>query len=290
MKYDLDEEIRVLSYLNPPLSRWMLPLSNLFLSLFSHHGEKIMLRSIDGGSFTSRLIKGGGKRLILYFHGGAFIYKAASYHYRLALDYAFSTESDVLLVDYRLSPENKYPKAVEDALSAYLWALEKEGVEEIALMGDSAGASVAVSLMIEIIERSLPSPRFLMLIYPVVTPSATESKKIYFDTPVWNSRKNEKMWSYYLGDIPFLSPFDFPHPELFPPTYIETAEFDALSGEGILFGEFLERSGVEVDTERVPGVPHGYDMIGRAGIVKRMMIRRIDYICRNFRLTELKNK
>ncbi len=282
MKYKLDEGIRVLSFFKPPLYSWMVGKANLFLSLFARGGEKIRIERDDKTSFSSLLIKGGNRGLILYFHGGAFVYKAAPYHYRLVKEYASTAGCDVLLVDYSLAPKNKYPKATEDAKDAYMWVIERMKYNKIVLMGDSAGASIALSLMAEITRLSLPSPLCMMLIYPVVAPIETETKKIFFDTPIWNSRLDKKMWSFYLGDTPFMSPLDSPYASLFPPTYIETAEFDALRGEGELLASFLREKGVRTDFFTVPRVPHGFDMIRGSDIAQKMISRREEYI-----LTEL---
>ena len=281
-RYPLDESLRSLLLIHTPLSRPLFPLSSAFMSSFTLTSDsEVKVTKVNTGSCRSILVtpKGGEKYpVLLLLHGGAFVYKAAPYHYRNVREYAVRGRCRVLMPDYRLSPKWKYPAAVEDALLAYRWVLDNISPASIAVGGDSAGGEIALSLTERVIEEGIAKPRFLMLVYPVVTPRGTETKDLYKDTPVWNSVLNGRVWKLYLGDVEYRDVLDSPDLPSFPPCYIETAEFDALRGDGKMLAGVLEESGVEVSYRCVMGTCHGYDMISSSPITKKSMEIRIRYI------------
>ncbi len=180
MKYKLDKDLRKLSLIKTPMCPLLFPLSSLLLGLCSFKRkkgikiEREIIDNEDGTSFKVVLLTPlGGKNdlpLILYLHGGAYVYKAAVHHYRLMEEYCLKASCRILFVDYSISPGRKYPTAVEEAVKAYKWAIEELGVDRIAVMGDSAGGEIAISGVMRLLDEDLPCPSFLSLVYPVVAP------------------------------------------------------------------------------------------------------------------------
>lgn len=84
-------------------------------------------------------------RVLLWFHGGAFVLGSSASWRRFACDVATAGRVTVLLPDYRLAPEHPFPAAHEDALAACAW-LDRQGVppERRAIGGDSAGGNLAI--------------------------------------------------------------------------------------------------------------------------------------------------
>lgn len=92
----------------------------------------------------------------------------------------------------------------------------------------------------------------------------TNSMKKFSDTPLWNSKNNKRMWSYYCKnlkgeEIYSVSPMHNSLPQIIPDTYIETAEYDCLHDEGILYGKKLREAGANVEINETRGTIHGYD-------------------------------
>lgn len=183
--------------------------------------------------------------------------------------------------DYSLSPEMRYPAAVLETVALYRWARDNLS-SSVALAGDSAGGEIALSTTLRIIGEGMEAPQFLMLIYPVVAPVMTESKRRFSDTPVWSSRLDEKMWRLYLGEEEYRSVLESPLLSSFPPVYIETPVVDALHDEGVMLAEKLEEKGVSVVHHDISGAPHGYDMILSSPLVKESMEARKNYIMRRW--------
>ena len=87
-------------------------------------------------------------RVLLWFHGGAFILGSSASWRRFACDVARAGRVSVLLPDYRLAPEHPFPAAYEDALACCAW-LDAQGVavEHRAIGGDSAGGNLALGAL-----------------------------------------------------------------------------------------------------------------------------------------------
>ncbi len=259
----------------------LFPPANLFLRLFTlHSGSGIRVRryTISGLPVLDVAPEGaaGNIPVIIYLHGGAFVYRAAPYHYKNVREYALSG-CRVLMPDYSLSPKNKYPSAVLETVALYRWAGESL-TPHVSLAGDSAGGEIALSATLRIIEEGMERPQFLMLIYPVVAPVMTESKRKFTDTPVWSAALNEKMWKLYLGEEEYRSVLLSPLLSSFPPVYIETPVLDALHDDGAMLVEKLREKGVSVVHRDIPAAPHGYDMVLSSPVVKESMETRKQFI------------
>ena len=63
-----------------------------------------------------------------------------------------------------------------------------------------------------------------------------------------------------------------------PPAYIETAEFDCLHDDGILYAELLRNAGIEVVLNETKGTIHGYDIVQRSPVTKASLEARIRFM------------
>jgi len=82
---------------------------------------------------------------IMYLHGGAYIAGSAEAHRHLAGHIAHRTGAATFLPDYRLAPEHPFPAALDDAWSAWQGLIGAN--KRVALVGDSAGGGLALSLL-----------------------------------------------------------------------------------------------------------------------------------------------
>ena len=105
----------------------------------------------------------------LYLHGGGYVIGSARTHRELAKRLSAATGGAVLTPDYRLAPENPFPAAVEDAVSAYEWLLDQgRAPETLAIAGDSAGGGLAVAALLSLRDRWLPMPSCAACLSPWV--------------------------------------------------------------------------------------------------------------------------
>ncbi len=230
---------------------------------------------------------------LIYVHGGAFSYKASAYHKKLACIYAMRARCRVFFPDYHLTPKYPYPAAYADVLALYRHLLEhsdalRVGRERIGLAGDSAGAALAALICARYEREGLVRPCLQMLVYPLADVSMqTDSMQRFPDTPLWNARNNQRMWAYYCKGLPAeeactVSPLHSSLPRVIPDAYIETAEYDCLHDEGVLYGEKLRAAGAKVELNETKGTIHGYDCALHTKIAAENIEKRVSFLRKGF--------
>ena len=213
------------------------------------------------------------QKILLYIHGGGFVYRGAKNHYNFCRKLAEEGLCKVVYVDYRLAYKYKYPIPIEDAFAAYKYILKrKKKYKKVIIGGDSAGGCLAIDVIRKAKKFKLYIPDYLLLFYPVLDKRMiTESMKKYTDTPIWNSVQNKKMWDLYLnGDEKYISPGEMNDVSFMPKTYIETAEYDCLHDEAIEFAEKLKKAQIDVVVNETKKTMHGFDM--KNGKITRKVI------------------
>ena len=147
----------------------------------SYDGEKIKILTFEPKEVKT-------DKILLYVHGGCFVYRGALNHFNFCEKLASNGLCKVVYVDYRLAYKHKYPTSIEDAFAAYKDIINhKKDSNKILVCGDSAGGCIAVDVVRKAKEQNLYIPDCLMLLYPVLDKRMkTESMKRFTDTPIWN--------------------------------------------------------------------------------------------------------
>lgn len=219
-----------------------------------------------------------GKRpLLLFFHGGGFMYGDLDSHDAVCRFVAERSGVRVLAVDYRLAPEHPFPAAYDDALAAYRWLVDHAAEvgadpQRLAVGGDSAGGNLAAGVAIEAARAGLPLA-FQLLVYPATdavrhTESAAAYAEGFYLTRAFMDLANDT----YVGDgdlkDPRVSPLYADLPPGLAPAYVVTAGFDPLRDEGEAYARRLADAGVPVELRRFPEQIHGFFNVvgvGRSG-------------------------
>lgn len=206
------------------------------------------------------------KYVILYCHGGGYSTGSRIYARTLTTKLAMSTSMDVLCFDYRLSPENPYPAATEDAMKAwdYLMLLGY-GARDIIIAGDSAGGNLALSLVLKLKEEGRLLPRGLMLLSPWtdLTSSGKSHETRAGADPVLDEAYLERMIQNYAAgqDLknPLISPLfgDFTG---FPPTYIQVGNNEILLSDATALHKKMIKENVSVKLDIFKGMWHVFQM------------------------------
>lgn len=112
---------------------------------------------------------GAGRPVLLYFHGGGFVFGSIRTHGMLVGALARAAGARTFAVTYRLGPEHPAPVAQQDAVRAYHYLLS-EGIEpeRIVLAGDSAGGTMVLNTLIELRNSGAPLPAAGVAISPWV--------------------------------------------------------------------------------------------------------------------------
>jgi acetyl esterase/lipase len=210
-------------------------------------------------------IKVGGqssKGVILYFHGGVFVIGSAKTSVSLVSDLARRSGASAITVDYRLAPENPYPAAVDDAVSAYEGLLGN-GIDptQIVLAGESAGGGLVVSALVALRDsgRPLPSCAYLMSPYADLTLTGdTLGLKRDRDPLLSPEALRARVLDYVGGGDaadPLISPI-FAKLEGLPPLLIQTGSNEVLLSDSLRLAATAAIADVPVIMEVVPGAPH----------------------------------
>ncbi|MBA2340033.1 MAG: alpha/beta hydrolase [Pyrinomonadaceae bacterium] len=98
--------------------------------------------------------------IILYVHGGGYVSCSAATHRPITAALARLSRRRVFSINYRLAPEHRFPAALDDAVAAYRWLLEHEGMpaSAISLAGDSAGGGLVLGILLRARDGGLPLP------------------------------------------------------------------------------------------------------------------------------------
>ncbi len=142
------------------------------MQVFRHETRQTprSLRPIEGSK--------GRPKLILYLHGGAFIYPPVFFHWRFLHDLCLRTHCNALLPVYPKSPEYDCEYSVKTILDFYKNLSESKLYEEIHLVGDSAGACLCLILAQEAHKNGWQEPTTTTLLSPCVDLSHTKEKEM----------------------------------------------------------------------------------------------------------------
>ena len=138
-----------------------------------------VFKHLDKRSSALRQAQGPQKRkLILYLHGGAFIYPPVFFHWRFLHDLCLRTHCDALLPVYPKSPEYTCEFSVKTVLDFYNNISESKLYEEIHLVGDSAGACLCLIVAQKAHKNGWQKPTTTTLLSPCVDLSHTREKEM----------------------------------------------------------------------------------------------------------------
>jgi epsilon-lactone hydrolase len=108
-----------------------------------------------------------GHKVILYIHGGAYIFGSAHANSTGMIPISDQTGIQVLAVDYRLAPESPFPAGLQDCKTVYCWLL-RHGyrAQDIVILGESAGGGLALAAALSLRDEGTPLPSALVLLSP----------------------------------------------------------------------------------------------------------------------------
>jgi acetyl esterase len=226
---------------------------------------------VSGGFVPVRVLMPSGppRGVIAYFHGGGWMLGDIAGYDRLGRLLAQRTGCTVVLVDYRLAPEYRFPVAVDDSWAALRWVSEHltdfaAPDAPLIVAGDSAGGNLSAVLALRARAAGGPTLALQLLIYP-----ATDCD---LETTSYRDPANQLMlsretaswfWDHYVPVPaarlhPDAAPLRAPDLSRLPPGVIVTAEHDVLRDEGELYATRLLKAGVPVRSRRFDGQMHGF--------------------------------
>ena len=211
---------------------------------------------------------------ILYIHGAGWVFGNAHTHDRLVRELAVGTGAAVVFPEYSLSPEARYPVAIEQEYAVARW-ITTEGASKdldptrLVIAGDSVGGNMAAALTIMAKQRGEVDFKAQALFYPVTDASFDTASYHQFAEGYW-LRRDAMLWFWdqYTTDPDeraeiTASPLRATAEDLagLPKALVINGEADVLRDEGEAYARHLRAAGVDVTATRYGGAIHDFMMV-----------------------------
>ncbi|MEO5840723.1 MAG: alpha/beta hydrolase [Acidimicrobiales bacterium] len=213
-------------------------------------------------AFLQTRAGGDDDPLVIYFHGGGYRIASALAYRAYCSNFAARAGVRVLNVDYRLAPENPFPAAVEDAISAYRWALANgTPASRIVIAGDSAGGGLTAAALLAIRDRGLDTPAGAICLSPWVdltNTNETYTTRSSADKMFSLASATEASGLYLQGQdpkLPLVSPV-FADLAGLPPLLILVGDAEVLLDDSRALAARASDAGVANELFIYPDMPH----------------------------------
>ncbi len=224
--------------------------------------------TIRGSWFVSK--QAGPRVTVLYLHGGGYSFYPKAYANLIAL-ITLAAQSRTFALDYRLSPEYRFPAQLEDALGAYRWLLDNgNDPNQLIVGGDSAGGNLALALLLCLRDLKLPFPKLTFALSP---PTDFEAGIEYEGTSLvtneafdWVDRRMLVKWADWFCQPtqrrdPYVSPANADLRDL-SPIYIQAGRAEILYDSIATFASRAKSQGADVVLDSWADMNHDFQMFG----------------------------
>lgn len=222
---------------------------------------------------------------LIYLHGGGWTLFSLDTHDRVMREYAGRSGATVIGVDYALSPESRFPRALEQTIGAVEW-LHARGGElgidpaRLAIGGDSAGGNLAVAAALKLRdEGNRGLLRAILLNYAALDSECSARAVEQYGGAAFMLADEEmrQFWVNYLESPeaarnPYVCPARADLRGL-PPTFLTIAQCDLLAEQNLVFAQALREAAVETRAVVYPGATHSFL---EAVAVARVAVRALE--------------
>jgi epsilon-lactone hydrolase len=216
---------------------------------------------------------------LLYLHGGGYSFYPKTHRNLIAL-VTLAAKSRTFALDYRLSPDHRFPAQLEDAVKAYQWLLGTgTDPNKLVVAGDSAGGNLTLALLLTLRDSGVPLPALGIVLSPATDftdrrPSLESNEE--YD---WVDRRMLLEWADWFCDPgeqrnPLVSPI-YADLRGLPPIYIQAGGAELLYDSIKAFADCAARQGAGVVLETWPEMNHDFQMFGHCAPQSRQALARI---------------
>ncbi|MBQ0719170.1 MAG: alpha/beta hydrolase fold domain-containing protein [Gammaproteobacteria bacterium] len=230
------------------LRRWVVRLDNF---ITRKHTSPIAVDFVEGqASYLWVNNLPGVTRTVLYLHGGGMIIHVPGMYKKWAQRFGPAVNARVLLVDYRLAPENPYPASNDDCFAAYQWLVKEQGVspDNIIIAGDSAGGYLTLATLLRIGQSELANPACAIALSPL-SDFSFGSPSIFTNEaadPLLSNQLIPLVRDLVLGDNLCTDPMVSPvYADLsgFPPLQVHVSSNEILRDDGVRIVNLARQQG-----------------------------------------------
>jgi monoterpene epsilon-lactone hydrolase len=205
---------------------------------------------------------------LLYLHGGGWVSGSGGNYLPLAADISAAAKCAVLLPDYRLAPEHRFPAGLEDCVAAHDWLIANGPsgpgpARATFIAGDSAGGNLTLATLLALRDRKRPLPVGGIAISAATDFTlASESLKTVHD-PIISAKTMPEFRDLYLQKMdprnPLASPV-FGDYRGIPPLLIQVGEHEMLRDDSVRVAKKAISDGIPVKLEVWPGMVHVFQI------------------------------
>lgn len=206
------------------------------------------------------------ERNVLYLHGGGYISGGPAYYRHFTWRIANAVRACVWALEYRLAPEHPFPAALEDAVAGYTWLADKmPDTRQLFVMGDSAGAGLALCLLLKLRDDagSLPGAAVAMSPWTDLALTGRSLASNAAADPMLNAGNLPELVQYYLAGAdprtPYASPL-YGDPAGLPPVLIQVGSDEILRDDAVRMAEKLREHNPHGRLEIWSRMPHVWQL------------------------------
>lgn len=230
---------------------------------------------------------------LIYLHGGGFILFSIDTHDRLMREYAAAGQFAVIGVDYPLSPEARYPKALDQIVELVDW-LHRDGgrelgidPERLAIGGDSAGANLSVATALRLRDRGATGMlKGLLLNYGAFGIGCSDEAEERFggEGAVLQRAEMDHYFMCYLGADLLAQADPYATPLLaglrrLPPAFLAIPQCDLLAEQSYAMAERMAEADVDVSSVVYEGATHSFlEAMSIAEVARRAIRDGADWV------------
>lgn len=250
--------------------------------------EKMPCEKLEtGGARAVWLDRQNSKNgVLVYLHGGSYIAGPFNDQWLYLADMCRRTKMSALLIDYGLAPQNPFPRGLNDVVTI-IETLRAAGdlPEKWFLLGDSAGAGLAVAAVYKLREtnENLPKKLILMSGWFDVTLENPDIEKNYNQDPMLSRNRLTESANSYAGDNnpknPLISPL-YGDLAVLPPTLIQIGSSDMFLWDNREFHRKCLDAGVIVQYEEYANAFHDFMMVGFLPEAKKARKSQAEFLTR----------
>lgn len=208
-------------------------------------------------------------KIVIYIHGGGFVYESTAGHYELVNRLAVITGATIFTIHYKLAPEYQFPTQIHEVEKVYLWLLAQGyKAKEIIFVGDSAGGNIALGTTIFLRDKKKSLPAGIIAIsaptdatfsYPSFMKNKTRDfiltpEKMQFFTGAYRGKES--------ATNPLISP-TFANLKGLPKMQLFVSDNELPFDDIVAFSKKLQKYGVECELHVGKNLMHGYPLVAR---------------------------
>lgn len=201
----------------------------------------------------------------IYLFGGGFFSGSPEIDLLLSAPLAYELGFTLLSPEYRLAPEYPFPAGLNDCVAFYRDAVANFGAANIVLLGESAGANLALVTMLRARQEGIALPCAMALLSPATDQSGNSFNPDYLfqDDPSLSPHLVNWVQQIYAPNMPVSDPFVSPHYAAYgswcPPLLFTSGTRDVFQYQILKSAKKMGQASVDVTVHMWEGMWHVFE-------------------------------